>query len=683
MSEILFKSLKIENFLSIGEGSIELDNRGLLLIQGQNDDDPSANSNGSGKSSTVDALCWALFGTTARGQSGDKVVNRFEGKNCRVEVTFTLNEKTYTVTRYRKHSKGKNRLTLFCDGDDLTLGTDKLTQDLLERTIGCGQDVFTASIYAGQNNMPNLPAMTDKELKQLVERAAGIELLDAAYAIARERLGTAKTIEATAIAKWDGAAAACERQKQQIADLEERKKEWAADHERQVNDARTWIQNHATTIKDLKAEIEAIDEAGIKARIDELEQKLVEANKPPPTLTSPERPRLQERPGLPNEVNDLRIEVSRLKMAAQSHHQKAQDCLQQIKQLDSHVGTPCGECGKEYHKEDLEQRRAILVREARASKQLYDQHIAKYDEVAAKVAALVEQHEREVESVNDANARLEQEYDTALQAHQNALQAQRDAAASSDSTKLMVALRSEQSALQSVSNKRTQLASKIDTLREAKERFDKLRAQENPIIKAIEEAQKRSEEATEVEQRAKQEVGKAIAATGNLNVVAELYSPKGMRGEVLDSVTPFLNARTAQYLGALSDGAITAEWRTTGETGKGELREKFHIAVVNEHGAEDFDGLSGGEQRKVRISTAMALQDLVASRADRPIKLFIADEADDALDVSGLERLMGILDDKARHVGTVLIISHNDLADWVSNQITVVKSGGKSHIVEL
>ena len=115
-------------------------------------------------------------------------------------------------------------------------------------------------------------------------------------------------------------------------------------------------------------------------------------------------------------------------------------------------------------------------------------------------------------------------------------------------------------------------------------------------------------------------------------------------------------------------------------TAKKEDREKFNIAVENDKGAKSFAGLSGGETRKVRLATAMALQDLVASRASKPISLFIADEVDDALDNAGLERLMGILDQKSKEKGTVLVISHNSLSDWIRDVVTVVKENDMSRV---
>lgn len=159
-----------------------------------------------------------------------------------------------------------------------------------------------------------------------------------------------------------------------------------------------------------------------------------------------------------------------------------------------------------------------------------------------------------------------------------------------------------------------------------------------------------------------------------------VFGPAGVRAHILDLITPFLNDRTRDYLGALSDGNIHAVWSTLTKTAKGELKEKFNIEVSNDLGGDSFDALSGGEKRKVRLATAMALQEMVASRASKPIGLFIADEIDDALDPAGLERLMGILDKRAKETGSVLVISHNGLADWVDQVITVEKNGKSSTV---
>jgi len=694
VSEILFKSLSIENFLSIGKGKMDLDSRGLLLIQGVNSDDPSANSNGAGKSSTVDALCWALFGVTARGLSGDSVVNRFEGKNCKVEIEFSLNGKTYKVSRHRKHSKGKNRLVFECDGADLTLGTDKLTQDSIEKTLGCTLEVFTASIYAGQNNMPNLPAMTDKELKQLVEQAAGIELLDASYGIARERLRTATVQRDSAASAHNLQVAHEQNAANQIAVAEQQAATWTEDTRKWIEQQTQQIQAQIANSKKLKAEIDAVDVAGLEARAEELKAELVKTRVPLPAIPDPEMPKLAPlwvSPSPPPALRTLEREVNQLQVTLNNQKRQLQQQVDQVRDLNGTVGTPCGECGKSYCEEDLADRRRILMEQINTGKAEFAKTRDTLADVQAKLNAAQAAYDAELEEVAQHNRTSQQQNEQAQEAYEQArreVAAKRqkqaaDAAASDTSQQYVDALSDVAEQLKQHSNKKHALASQLDALRRDKEELDRLKAATNPYQISIETARENHAKQVYVVVKAKLELDAAEEKVEDATIVAELFSPKGMRGEVLDSVTPFLNARTAQYLGTLSDGSITAEWKTVGETGKGELREKFHIAVTNSHGADVFEGLSGGEQRKVRISTAMALQDLVASRADRPIKLFIADEADDALDVSGLERLMTILDEKARHVGTVLVISHNDLGDWISNSVSVVKSGGKSHIVEL
>ena len=183
-----FKTLSIENFMAVGKESLSLDNRGLILIQGENRDDTSQNSNGAGKSTIVDALCWAIYGQTARGESGDGVINRTAGKDCRVSIEIADGSDSYTITRHRKFTKKKNVLEVVKnEKTDLTKGTDKLTQELVNQVMGCSYDVFRSSVYAGQDAQIDLPAMTDKFLKQVVEEAAGIDRLQNAHELAKAR----------------------------------------------------------------------------------------------------------------------------------------------------------------------------------------------------------------------------------------------------------------------------------------------------------------------------------------------------------------------------------------------------------------------------------------------------------------------------------------------------------------
>ena len=76
---IRFNKITLEGFLSIGKSTVSLDNRGLVLVSGENHSlVDNAESNGSGKSSLFEGISWALTGSTIRGATD--VVNIYYGK---------------------------------------------------------------------------------------------------------------------------------------------------------------------------------------------------------------------------------------------------------------------------------------------------------------------------------------------------------------------------------------------------------------------------------------------------------------------------------------------------------------------------------------------------------------------------------------------------------------------------
>lgn len=89
---IIFKTLTYRNFLSAGDydTTIELDKNTSTLIVG---------ANGSGKSTILDAISFALFGKPHRNISKPQLVNSINGKNCVVEIEFTIGTTEYSVVR--------------------------------------------------------------------------------------------------------------------------------------------------------------------------------------------------------------------------------------------------------------------------------------------------------------------------------------------------------------------------------------------------------------------------------------------------------------------------------------------------------------------------------------------------------------------------------------------------------
>ena len=127
---ITFETLRWKNFLSTGDQwtEIDLDGSPSTLIVG---------ANGSGKSTMLDALCFALFNKPFRKITRGQLVNSINEKGLKVEVTFSIGRDEYRVFRGAKPNVFElyknNKLV---DQDAAT----KDTQKYLESGPGLGPD---------------------------------------------------------------------------------------------------------------------------------------------------------------------------------------------------------------------------------------------------------------------------------------------------------------------------------------------------------------------------------------------------------------------------------------------------------------------------------------------------------------------------------------------------------------
>lgn len=637
-------SLKITNFLTIGDApKISLQDQGLVLIQGINEDDTSATSNGAGKSSIADALCWALYGTTARDESGDAVVNTTAKKNCSVRVYLQDGATTYEITRYRKHKEFKNQTVVkACSTGtvwvDISKGTETETQRVITEIMGCSLDVFTASIYAGQEAMPDLPKMTDKQLKLLIEEAAGVERIEAAYEIARARFNSAKDGVANTQSWIERILAQIETQK---LDLTGKRLEFEGFEKGREARSRVFRDNaeshKGVLIANLKT-LKGIDTDALNKRNDELSK-----------LLGGHSELLQQRDEKKKRQEEAVRKYDSAKYRLDSLTDEAQKLKGTYDNAEEEIKKPCPQCGKPGDEHDLESyRKHVKTRllEAVTNAKSQKETVATLQAMVETITADLAEFEKTIPDVSELT-REQGEINARLLNH----------------GEIKTAATKEKAEM----DRQNELAAAAMT-------------ETNPHASAVESIEKRLGESLGELTKYQKTLSEQQEALEVFADVVKVFGPAGVRAHILDTVTPFLNESTADYLSALSDGNISATWTTLATTAKGDLKEKFSIEVSNDRGGKTFKSLSGGEKRKVRLAAALALQDLVSSRATKPINIWIGDEIDDALDPAGLERLMSILERKARERGTVLVISHNELKSWVDTVLSVTKRGGLSTI---
>jgi len=643
---VKFLDIEIDNFLAITYAKINLADRGLVLVQGVNNQDSSADSNGAGKSSIADALSWALYGETARGVSGDDVINDDAKKGTRVAVRILDGAFTYTIARHRKHKVGKNSLTVIANDGfkdvDLTKGTEKLTQqEVVLKIVGASHDVFRGAVYAGQEQMPDLPAMTDKQLKLLIEEAAGTAVLEGAYKRARESLAAAQLAHKAEQDHHDRLVNQAGWIRDQIASTKRQSDNWVIERDNKV------AVLHGQVVA-LLPRIKGIEETALQAQIDTLTARVADCDARLAAVSSEATELARHERELAGATAALRTAQAALQM----HKLQLDAADRDLATVDHRVGCPCTECGRPLTENELAATRQAVISRRDTVQKGFDTDTAAVQAAQDRVRTLTSARDAFAQSMTDTSAVSTERasLQRLIDIHKQSL-AERARMVSE-----ALNLRSQMQALQAAPNPFEGLTAKHD-------------AELAAVTKEIAIA------AAKVEEQAK-----LVEVESQ---VVRIYSPAGVRAHILDEVTPYLNQQTSKYLGTLSDGNIEATWTTLAATAKGELREKFSIDVTNKTGGKIFKGISGGEKRKVRVATALALQDLVATRAVKPIELFIGDEIDDALDPAGLERLTVVLEEKARERGSVFVISHESLKDWVSNVLTIEKGkDGKTTVSE-
>lgn len=658
-----FPLLEVENFLSIGTASISLDGKGLVGVAGENQDDSSADSNGTGKSSLVDALCWCLWGTTARGVSGDDVISWGvgRGEGTRVAVTVDDNGDIYKVVRHRKYPKHKHALQLFKIENgvetDLTKGTTALTQAQIERLLGCSEEVFNAAVYSGQEAMPDIPNMTDKQLKLLVEQAAGVDVLSNAYDIARERARSASETRAQAQIAYDRTTERLSDAYSALANAEQSAANWDTNQASNIEGyKRDAVQKNADYLQAHKS-IDPSATATIDEKIAAV-QKRIDA-------VADERQKEQSLQTVYNAASTSYTTAKSNVTAAENNLDVAKRAVTQwetqLEETKKGVGKPCKSCSRPLEKDHL----AAAIAVAQAGVDERKEMVTKATEELAQRQVKLAAAEK---MLNDADAELVSHRENMT-----------DISGATQEIQILQRERQQHLALEAEVERLKQIA------RSAAEAWQRAQQQTNPFTDMIATHKATIEEREKAVAAAEQTAVTAIEEEQYAQAVVTVFAPAGVRARRLDEATPYLNQRTAHYLGSLADGDIDAFWTTITESkNKKDLLEKFSVTVEKKSsaGQGSFKNLSGGEKRKVRLACALALQDLVATRAAKSIDLWVGDEIDDALDDAGLERLMGVLEEKARDRGTVLVISHNDIKDFTRRQLIVTKVGGKATVKE-
>lgn len=631
---LTFKKVELNNFKTFKHAELDFENNGLSLIEGINHDSSSFNSNGGGKSSLLSALTYALFGKT--GQANEKandIVNREIGKNTSVVLTFNVDGTDYKIERYRKDKEHKNKVLLFENDTEITEKSAADTNLHIEEIIGMDYTIYTNTIMYGQDsNAKTFTEATDKEKKDILSDITRISVYAQAQQIVRDEQKETEQ----ALINNEAEQGATKKDSEQVNQMAEQEKQDYKQTEESLSE-------HKDKLK-LLSEDSAMQEQ--HASLNNLKESLAQLQDSPIQRYTVDKTSLDKMSEAKQAVKDKINEFNYKKKALNDDIIKLKNGQNTL-----NTATTCPTCGQPLdasHAQKEYENVSTQINTINKSIQEIDEGIntklvIAENNIATKITQEKERLKQEEQQMNQDYEDYHRKVNEDTQIY--------NTTSNSVSTWLNQIEKEEEvlKTLESVPKPRDY----SDKLEELAEYLQDLKDKNTELFK-LKESQRKS---------------------------IEVLSREGVQSIVLDGVTPFLNEHANEYLKELSGGTIKVDFTTQVETQKGDLKDKFEVAVENSVGANTYSGLSAGEKRRVDLSVALAIQDLIYDSARIKTNVSVYDETFEGLDTSASESAIQLLERKAEEIGNIYVITHNDnLKPLFNSVLTVEKTDGVSQV---
>lgn len=629
--------MTVQNFLSIQEAGIDFSNKGLVLVQGSNEDSTAFDSNGAGKSTLVsEAPTWCIYGKTIRGFKPDKVVNRVAGKDTKVALkVYDDMGDEYEIIRHRKHREYKNHVLLYRNGENITGKSDTDTDKMIEDIIGMDFVTFSNSIMFGQGAGTMFALATDATQKQVLERMLQIEL---------------------------------------FKDMQEEAKKSLAKEEKKISEVTASIQSNQTGLATIKTTIEDLQtkEAALEKTVDvRINQLNIEYEELEDQLSL--QPSTEDLESDKAEVEGLINEVKKGLESYESTEKQKTELLGTINSLEKEIDKYDKHIKKtEKQLDDVKNKRNMpeICSACGQSLPLEDttaieNHLqSDIDKNKKEREEAVDDLEEMIGYLKKTNKKLENK--KPLEENLNDLRTE---------------LAETNSEIKSIADKKASIKKAMASIeRQIKEQEELKNSTFTELIeKNIEDAKTLEATIKELTETLNAHMAMAEKYTFWVNG----FGNQGIKSVLLDSVTPFLNERANYYLSKLTESTIEVEFTTQEKLKNGKIKDKFSVKVTNLHGDDEYKGNSNGEKRRVDVAINMALQDLVSSRSNKKLDIIVYDEVFDGLDEIGCNTVIELLQEKARMFGTVIVITHNEhLKQMFTKFLTVKKEDGRTVVLE-
>ena len=372
---IKLKDLTVKNFMSVGNQTqaVDFDQENLTLVLGENLDqggDDSGSRNGTGKTTIINALSYALYGQALTNIKRNNLINKTNSKGMLVTLTFEKDGVDYRIERGRS----PNVLKFYVnnqeqEAEDESQGDSRKTQEDIGTLLNMSHDMFKHVVALNTYSEPFL-SMRANDQRAIIEQLLGITILTEKADSLKDQIKQVKDAIAEETIKINTIQASNEKIQVTIDNLHKNQRAWGAKHRQECEKLESAIQ-----------ELEKLD----------IDQEL--AN--------------HEALSNWNELNAAQTALNKEKSTLESALLRADKSVKKaetdISELDDAV---CYTCGQELHED---KKKEIL---SRKNKELSDA-MAYQTEVAGKLEEVLQG----LEDIGAINGRPNTFYETAKEAY--------------------------------------------------------------------------------------------------------------------------------------------------------------------------------------------------------------------------------------------------------------------------
>ena len=313
---IQIKNLTVRNFMSVGNSTqaIDFNRNDLTLVLGENLDlGGDGSRNGTGKTTIINALSYALYGQALSNIRKDNLVNKTNGKNMLVSLDFIVGTQEYRIERGRK----PNVLKFYVNNreqeiTDEAQGDSRETQDAIEHTLGLSHDMFKHILALNTYTEPFL-SLKANDQRTIIEQLLGITLLSERADRIKELNRQTKEGITQEEFRIRAVQEANKRIEEQITALKRRQTLWVTKHDEDI----TELEKALAALQNIQIEVE------IQAHKDHKEWD-------------------QKR----KDINELSSQISRVKLDISREEKLVAKLSKEIETLANHE---CHTCGQPFH----------------------------------------------------------------------------------------------------------------------------------------------------------------------------------------------------------------------------------------------------------------------------------------------------------------------------------------------